>query len=107
MSTYDDILKNQYLTYDEITGKYSITNNNKAWNYIKQENKSGRMTDNTALALIQKYGFRSPVQQIGDNYIVITTPSGGTASLTVTSKTTREQILKWGNNYGVDLSEYV
>ena len=47
----------------------------------------------------------TPVEMIRDNVIGIKTPKGY-ATLTITSNATRDQILRWGNNYGVDLNQY-
>ena len=108
LSTYDNIISSrQWVVYDDIDEKYTVKSNNTAWYYIQQENEAGRMSDNTALALIDKYGLQNPVKKIGDNYILITTQTGGSATFDMRHGATREQLLNWGKSFGVDLSKYI
>lgn len=59
-STYDSIIKNRFADYDSYSHKYTINDNNSAWNYIKSENQAGRMDDTTAMNLINMYGLKNP-----------------------------------------------
>ena len=110
LSTYEDIIDSRWITRDDITGQTSMGNNNDTiWNYIRGENEAGRMSDNTAYALIDKYGLTNPgsvsVSQSGNTLLV--KKGGQYYTLTLTDNATRDQILRWGNNIGVDLSNYV
>lgn len=111
LSTYQDIIETRWGTKDDFTGETTIskTNNDTIWNYIRGENEDGRMSDNTAYALIDKYGLENPgtttVQKSGD--VLFVKKGSQYYSLKITPNATRNQILNWGNNIGVDLSSYV
>lgn len=110
LSTYEDIIDSRWITRDDITGQTSMGNNNDTiWNYIRRENEAGRMDSNTAYALIDKYGLTDPnsvsISQSGNTLLV--NKGGQYYTLTLTENATKDQILRWGNNIGVDLSNYV
>ena len=109
-TTYDSIIKNRYANYDEYSRKYSVSDNDATWNYIRAENEAGRMSDSTARNLISKYGLTNPserVRMISDNVIAVTDKNGHVATLTVMPNTSRDTILNWGKRYGIDLSSYI
>ena len=110
LSTYQDIIESRWITTDDITGQTSMgSNNDTIWNYIRQENEAGRMSDNTAYALIDKYGLTDPnsvsVSMIKNTINV--NKGGKWYSLAITPNGDKQKILDWGNNLGVDLSKYV
>lgn len=61
LSTYKDIIKNNYSDYDEITGKYSTADHNtELWNYLTSEYVSGRLSEKDYMSLIAMYGITEP-----------------------------------------------
>ena len=57
LSTHDDIIKNRWAEYDDFTKKYTITDSASAYNYLKNEYASGRISTNDVNALMSKYGI--------------------------------------------------
>ena len=76
LSTYDDIIKNRWGFKDATTENYVVkdnnTNNNDAvWNYIDSELDAGRMSSETALLLVTKYGLTEPKATSNSNNLHI------------------------------------
>lgn len=111
LSTYEDIIETRWPTKDEITGLSipSSKYNNEMWNYIRGENEAGRMSNNTAIALIDKYGLSNPnnfkVYKNGNT--LYAEKNGNYYSLSLTESATPEAILNWGKKIGIDVSQYV
>lgn len=57
LSTYQDIINNQYATYDELSKKYTVSNNNDVLHFIDKELNAERMNNDTAALLISYYGL--------------------------------------------------
>ena len=55
LSNYDSIIKNRFATKQN--GQYVVTDTNALTNYLRQEYESGRLSQNDALTLIDKYGL--------------------------------------------------
>lgn len=70
LSTYESIIKNRYADYDEYNKKYTVKNKDSLLNYIENENKAGRMSDNDALVLIEMYDLRSNKDNSNDGGIL-------------------------------------
>ena len=67
------------------------------------------MSDNTAYALIDKYGLTNPGSasvSVSGNTIHVYN-NGQYYSLNLVGNPSRDQILNWGNSVGADLSNYV
>lgn len=113
LSTYKDIINNRYASYDDYSKKYTIKNNQDkqtVYNFIKTEYSEGRMSFNDAKSLIFNYGLeesgkQASVSKKGNTIYVVR--GNDSYSLNVTSGTDKNTVLKWGNNLGVDLSNYV
>ncbi len=60
LSTYKDIINNRYANYDDITKKYTLSNNNELYNYLISENAKGRLSDSDMYTLLSFYGVQSP-----------------------------------------------
>lgn len=109
LSTYEDIITTRWGEQDLATGNYKIKDNNAVWNYIRGENEAGRMSDNTAYALIDKYDLTDPGNtsvSINGNTINVYT-NGKYYALSLVGNPSKEKILRWGNNLGIDLSNYI
>lgn len=63
LSTYKDIIKNAYANYDDITGKYTVTDNANLWDYLTNEYVTGRMSENDYMSLIAMYGVTEPTDK--------------------------------------------
>ena len=63
LSTYKDIINNQYADYDEFSRKYSVSDNTGLWNYLTNEYVSGRISENDYASLIAMYGVTEPTDQ--------------------------------------------
>ena len=63
LSTYKDIINNQYANYDEFSRKYSVSDNTGLWNYLTNEYVSGRIAENDYASLIAMYGVTEPTDQ--------------------------------------------
>ena len=89
--------------------RYRRKNNNNLWNYIKNENQSGRMDSNTAYALIDKYNLTDPnsFTTWKQGNTIYAEKNGQYYSLTLTDNATKNQIISWGNMIGVDVSKFV
>lgn len=59
LSTHDDIIKNNWAEYDDFTKRYTVTDKQAAYNYLKDAYASGTLSQNDANALINKYGLTS------------------------------------------------
>ena len=59
LSTHDDIIKNRWAEYDDFTKKYTITDTQAAYDYLKNAYASGTLSMKDANALINKYGLNS------------------------------------------------
>lgn len=111
LSTYDDVIKTRYATKDIVTGDYTVEDSNKQalYNYIRNEYSEGRMSFNDSAVLMSKYGLdnysNSSVSKRGDTIYV--NKNGQVYTLQVTPGANRNTVLQWGNNLGVDLSNYV
>lgn len=113
LSTYKDIINNRYASYDDYSKKYTIKNNQDkqaVYNFIKTEYSEGRMSFNDAKSLIFNYGLeesgkQASVSKKGNTIYVVR--GNDSYSLNVTPGTDKNTVLKWGNNLGVDLSNYV
>ena len=55
LSNYDSIIKNRFATKQN--GQYVVSDPTALMNYLKQEYESGRLSQNDALTLIDKYGL--------------------------------------------------
>ena len=109
LSTYQDVIDTRWVNTDSITGESTVDREG-IYNYIKQENQAGRMKDNDAYALMAKYNINpsqmgTSVSMSGNTIFV--KKGGKYYSLTVTPGANKNQILSWGKQYGVDLSNYV
>ena len=60
LSTYKDIINNKYAEYDDITRRYTVTDNAGLWDYLTNEYVSGRISDNDYASLIAMYGVTEP-----------------------------------------------
>ena len=84
-------------------------NNNEIWNYIRGENEAGRMSSNTAYALIDKYGLSDPnsykIWKKGNT--LYAEKNGHYSTLNLIGEVTPEKIVYWGNMIGVDVSDYI
>ena len=112
LSTYQDIIDSRWVDTDDITGTSSFNigkNNNNLWNYIRRENEAGRMSNNTAIALIDKYNLTNPnafsVAKQGNTLYAY--KDGQYYSLTLTDNISNEKIINWGNEIGIDVSDYI
>lgn len=111
LSTYKDIIESRWGTKDSFTGNVSVSskNNDSIWNYIRAENEAGRMSDNTAYALIDKYNLINPndVSVSMQGNVLYVKKGAKTYTINITKNATRQQILNIGSSIGVDLSKYV
>lgn len=57
LSTYDDIIKNRWATYDDINKIYTVSDKQSVYNYLKDEYASGRISANDVASLMSKYGI--------------------------------------------------
>ena len=57
LSTHDDIIKNRWAEYDDFSKKYTITDNQSAYNYLKNAYASGTISAKDVTALMAKYGL--------------------------------------------------
>ena len=110
LSTYQDIIDTRWVTKDDFTDEITNVNKDDIYNFIKSENQAGRMKDNDAYALLAKYDINpssmGTLVSMKGNTIYIR-KNGQTSSFTIASGASREQILAWGNQRGVDLSSYI
>ena len=58
-NTYDDIIKNRWAEYDDITKKYTITDSQSAYDFLKNAYSSGKISLNDVYSLMNKYGITS------------------------------------------------
>ena len=63
LSTYKDIINNQYTTYDEITGKRSVSSNIDLYNYLTSEYAAGRLSEADLRSLTAMYNVTQPSEQ--------------------------------------------
>jgi len=106
LSTHKDIIKNNYLTTDNVTGETKV-NNDSLYNYLQSEYISGRLSEKDLLSLKSMYNVTMPAVVSKSGNTLYVQHQGQTYTLTLTSNATKEQILNWGKNIGVDLSNYV
>ena len=57
LNTHDEIIKNRWASYDDFSKKYTITDKNAAYNYLKNQYASGRISLNDVYTLMYKYGI--------------------------------------------------
>ena len=60
LSTYDDVIKNRWVEYDEFSHKYTLTDNDGAYNYLWTEYNAGRLSSSDLANLVAKYGITTP-----------------------------------------------
>lgn len=63
LSTYKDIINNRFADYDELSRKYTVTNNTDLYNYLVSEYASNRMSENDFMALVSMYNVTEPTSQ--------------------------------------------
>lgn len=63
LSTYKDIINNRFASYDELSKKYTVTNNTDLYNYLVSEYASNRMSENDFMALVSMYNVTEPTSQ--------------------------------------------
>lgn len=63
LSTYKDVINNRYANYDDITKKYTVTDNAGLWDYLTNEYVQNRISDNDYATLIAMYGVTEPTDQ--------------------------------------------
>lgn len=63
LSTYKDIINNRYANYDDISRKYTVSNNAGLWDYLTNEYVLGRMSENDYASLISMYGVTEPTDK--------------------------------------------
>ena len=63
LSTYKDIINNRFADYDELSRKYTVTNNTDLYNYLVSEYASNRMSENDFIALVSMYNVTEPTSQ--------------------------------------------
>lgn len=70
ISKYDSILQNSYATKNS-NNQYAISYNKRTevLNYLKNEQQAGRLSDYTALYLIQKYSLANSAKQDRDAFV--------------------------------------
>lgn len=80
LSTYKDIINNNYATYDDYTKQYKATDNTTLYNYLMQEYLSGRLSATNAQTLIAMYGVTEPTSS--SNSSIATTVDNSKSTLT-------------------------
>ena len=60
LNTYRDIINNRYANYDEITKRYTTSNNVDLYNYLISEYTSGRLSASDLATLTAMYGVTQP-----------------------------------------------
>ncbi len=60
LNTYDDVIKNRWVEYDDFSHKYNLTDNESAYNYLWTEYNSGRLSASDLANLVAKYGITTP-----------------------------------------------
>ncbi len=60
ISTYKDIINNRYANYDDMTKKYTVSDNASAWDYLTNEYVMGRLNDNDYQLLLAYYNLSEP-----------------------------------------------
>ena len=63
LSTYKDIINNRFAEYDDVTKKYTATNNTDLYNYLVSEYASNRMSEDVFLSLVSMYNVTEPTSQ--------------------------------------------
>lgn len=107
LSTYQDIINNRWGEKDVVTGAYTITDNEAVYNYLWDEYSAGRLSQADLANLRAMYGVKVPASVSKRGNTLYISQDGKYYSMTITSGTNKEQVLKWGQKYGVDLSKYV
>lgn len=60
LSTYQDIINNRWADYDEISRKYTVSDNTALYNYLVTEYSAGRMSSSDLANLTAMYNVRQP-----------------------------------------------
>ena len=63
LSTYKDIINNRFAEYDDMTKKYTTTNNADLYNYLVSEYASNRMSESDFMSLVAMYNVTEPTSQ--------------------------------------------
>ena len=62
LSTYKDIINNRYANYDELSKKYTVSDNSSLYNYLVSEYSSGRLSANDLASLTAMYNVTQPTE---------------------------------------------
>lgn len=107
LSTYDDIIKNRFAEKDIITGDYKIKDVTGAYNYIKNEYASKRISENDAYALMDKYNLRTGLSSVGQKiYTSIKQNYEGTTKSDTVKNSFKSILSKSLNNGTITQSDY-
>lgn len=60
LSTYQDIINNRWADYDDISKKYTVSDNTSLYNYLVTEYTAGRMSSSDLANLTAMYNVRQP-----------------------------------------------
>ncbi len=63
LSTYRDIINNRYADYDDITKKYTVSDNIGLYNYLVSEYSSGRLSSSDLANLTAMYNVTQPTDK--------------------------------------------
>lgn len=63
LSTYRDVINNRFADYDEITRKYTVSDNASLYNYLVAEYSSGRMSSADLANLTAMYNVTQPTDK--------------------------------------------
>ena len=106
--TLDDRNYNYQLNRDKVSDEQWLKEYELALKKANSSSRSSRSSGSSyptyQIPVEEESGYE--VSQLRDDVIAIKDPSGQYSTLTITPKATREQVLNWGKNHGVDLSEY-
>ena len=61
LSTYQNIINNRWADYDEISKKYTVSDNDSVYNYLLTEYAAGRLSDSDLANLSAMYGITRPL----------------------------------------------
>ncbi len=60
MNTYKDIINNRWANYDDISKKYTVSDNVSLYNYLVSEYTAGRMSSSDLANLTAMYNVTKP-----------------------------------------------
>lgn len=61
LSTYQDIINNRWANYDEFSRKYTVSDNEAAYNYLANEVRNNRLGENDFYSLMSMYNITAPI----------------------------------------------